>query len=90
MNQSKKQQKVFILHGYWNTSDHDGVKIVKVSNTVELPLKALDQIAESKAREYIEIHGYLQEDRGERHYEVKNGSNYAKFYITEEVLDYEE
>lgn len=81
------EEKVFILHGYWDCPDHDGVKIVKISKSIELVLKALNQIKENKAMEYIEMHGYLQEHKGERYYEVTNGEKYAKFYITEEVID---
>lgn len=85
----EKKNTVFILHGYWNTPDTDGVAIVKVSPTIGPAQKALDQIAENKAGEYIEMYGYLKEDKGGRRYEVTNGEKYAKFYITEEVVDYE-
>ena len=26
-----KKEMVYVLHGYWNTPDTDGVKIIKVS-----------------------------------------------------------
>lgn len=82
------EEKVFILHGYWNTPDHDGVAIIKVSHSIEPVEKMLDEIAESHAKDYIEMYGYLQEDHGERYYEVVNCSGkYAKFYITEEAVE---
>lgn len=86
-----KREKLYVLHGYWNTPDFDGVKIIKISHELEPVKKILEKIVESKAADYLELHGYLQEDRGWRYYEVTNSSGkYAKFYITEEVIDCEE
>lgn len=83
--------KVYVLHGYWDTPDFDGVKIIKISHELEPVEKRLEKIAENKAADYLELHGYLQEDKGRRYYEVTNGcGKYAKFYITEEVIDCEE
>lgn len=83
-----KGEKVYVLHGYWNTPDFDGVKIVKVAHKVDVVEEKLEEIAESKAADYLELHGYLKEERGMRYYEVTNSSGkYAKFYITEEVVD---
>lgn len=91
MKKSNKTPKtVYVVHGYWNTPDYDGVTVVIVTVSEKKAVKELAKIAESKAKEYIEMYGYLQEERGERQYEVTNGEKYAKFYITEEVVDYEE
>lgn len=84
------ERKVFILHGYWDTPDYDGVTIVLVTTSERKAKEALEKVADNKAMDYLLMGGYLQEERGERHYEVTNGEKYAKFYITEEVVDYEE
>lgn len=81
-------EKVYVLHGYWNTPDVDGVKIIKVAHKLGVVEKKLEEIAESKAADYLELHGYLKEERGVRYYEIINSSGkYAKFYITEVVVD---
>lgn len=78
----------YVLHGMWNTPDNDGVVVIGVSADVEPLLRELDKIADSKAQRYIEMCGYIQEERGERHYEAVNVSGkYAKFYITEHWLE---
>lgn len=82
--------KIYILHGYWNTGSTDGAKIIKAAYEPDPVIELLNKIADSKASDYVELCGYLQEDRGEGHYEVINASGkYAKFYITEEIVDYE-
>lgn len=78
----------YVLHGMWNTPDNDGVVVIGVSADVEPLLRKLDEIADSKAQRYIEMCGYIQEERGERYYEVVDVSGkYAKFYITEHWLE---
>lgn len=78
----------YVLHGMWNTQDTDGVVVIDVSVDVEPLLRKLDEIADSKANEYVEMHGYIQEEKGERYYEAVNVSGkYAKFYITEHQLE---
>lgn len=87
-----KKEMVYVLHGYWNTPDTDGVKIIKVSRNTEVVEKRLGEIIESNASEFVN----LLEDNweavgGERFYEITdNDGNYAKFYITEEVIENEE
>lgn len=79
---------MYVLHGMWNTLDTDGVVVIGVSVDVEPLLKKLDEIADSKAKEYVEMCGYIQEERGERYYEAVNVSGkHAKFYITEHRLE---
>lgn len=78
----------YVLHGMWNTPDTDGVVVIGVSVDVELLLRKLNEIADSKAKEYVEMCGYIQEERGERYYEAVNVSGkYAKFYITEHQME---
>ncbi len=86
----KKEGKVYVVHGYWDAPDYDGVAIVKITTSEEKAAEALAMVAESQAKEYITMGGYLQEERDDRRYEATNGEKYAKFYITEEAVDYEE
>ena len=44
----------YVLHGMWNTPDTDGVVVIGVSVDVEPLLRKLDEIADSKAKEYAE------------------------------------
>lgn len=77
----------YVLHGAWDTRSADGVIVLGVSADIEPLRKRLDEIAGSRAREYVEMCGYIQEERGERYYEVMNASGkYAKFYITEHEI----
>ena len=80
-------EKVFILHGYWDTPDSDGAVIVKVTPSEKDAIEALGKIAKRKAADYLRIEGYLVEEKSERVYEVTNGEKYAKFYITEQAVD---
>lgn len=87
-----KKEMVYVLHGYWNTPDTDGVKIINVSHNAGAVEKRLKEIEESHASEFVN----LLEDNweavgGERFYEITDSDgNYAKFYITEEVIENEE
>ena len=82
---------LYVLHGAWDSQSEDGVIVLGVSADIEPLQKRLDKIAESKAREYVEMCDYIQEERGERYYEAMNASGkYAKFYITEHDLDISE
>ena len=85
------KEKVYILHGYWNTPDTDGVQIIKVSHDIKEVEKRLNEIVESNATEFVSL---LEENwkacGGDRFYEITDSDgNYAKFYITEEVVEYE-
>lgn len=78
----------YVLHGMWNTPDTDGVVVIGVAVDVEPLIRKLDEIADSKGKEYIEMHDYIQEERGERYYEeIGESGEYAKFYITEHWLE---
>lgn len=86
-----KGDRVFVLHGYWNTPDADGVQIIKTSYDFKEVEDRLNEITENHASEFV---GLLEENwkavGGDRFYEITDSDgNYAKFYITEEVVDYE-
>lgn len=83
--------RIYILHGYWNTPDTDGVQIIKVSYDAKAVEQRLSEIAESNASEFVSLtEENWQAVGGDRHYEITDEvGNYAKFYITEEVADYE-
>ena len=52
-------------------------------------MKKLDEIVESKAREYVKVQeDKAEEERGFRHFEIwdENGQS-AKFYIVEQYLE---
>lgn len=79
---------LYVLHGAWDSQSEDGVIVLGVSVDIKPLQKRLDEIAKNKAREYVGMYGYIQEECGERRYEAKNTSGkYAKFYITEHNLD---
>ncbi len=47
----------------------------------------MDRIADTEARDYVEMRGHLREERGDRRYEdVDGGRRYAEFYISEHQL----
>lgn len=82
---------LYVLHGAWDSQSEDGVIVLGVSVDIESLQKRLNEIAENKAREYVEMRGYIQEERGERYYEATNTSGkYAKFYITEHYVELSE
>lgn len=82
---------IYVLYGMWNTSETDGVVVIKVSVDVEPLIKKLDEIADNQANEYVEMHGYIHEERGKRYYEAVDASGkYVKFYITEQQLELSE
>lgn len=79
---------MYVLHGMWDTPYTDGVVVIEVSVDVEPLLRKLDEIADSKAKEFVDLCGYIQEERGERYYEAVDASGkYGKFYITEHWLE---
>lgn len=82
---------MYVLHGAWDKLDSDGVEVLEVSEKIEPLLKKLEQIADSKAKDYVDMCGYISEERGERYYEAVNVSGkYAKFYITEHYVEISE
>lgn len=80
-------KKVFVVHGYWNTLDDDGVVIVKITEQMDEAIDSIKQIADSKAKEFVQLRGFLSENLGDTHYEVNGGNGYAKFYVVEQVIN---
>lgn len=78
---------IYVLHGTWYTQDTDGAEVLGVSGDIAPRLKELGKIADTKARDYVEMSGQLQEERGDRRYEVVDGGwRYAKFHISEHQI----
>lgn len=87
----EERSRLYVLHGYWNTPDADGIKIVAMAYKPEIVEKKLTEIVENNASEYVGLtQGNWKAVGGNRFYEItaEDGS-YAKFYITEEAVDYE-
>lgn len=84
-----KKIVVYVLHGFWETEFTNGYAVVDASIDLEAVTKKLDEIVESKAREYVKIQeDKAEEERGFRYFEIwdKNGHG-AKFYIVEQYLE---
>lgn len=72
----------------WETPNNSETVAVGVSVDVESLIKKLQQIADTKAREYVEMCGYIQEKRDEMSYEATNGcGKHVGFRITEHQMD---
>lgn len=80
--------KLYILHGYWNTSDADGVTIIGVGPAIGPLLESLEEIKSNNAADFVELHqGELSIESEERIFEVMDErGSYAKFYITEQTI----
>lgn len=82
---------VYVLHGTWDTQSADGVEVLGVSEDISPLQKRLEKIAGSKANDYLETYGDVEEEFGERLYEIRDSAGeYAKFYITEHEVDISE
>lgn len=84
------KNKIYVLHGYWNSEFGDGVKIIKISNNFDTVYESLRYIIETQASDYIDLDiNYCHIEENDRKYEIiadYNGNLYAKFYITEEEI----
>lgn len=79
---------VYILHCMLRKGENEQIKIIGMSTEPEPVTEKLDAIKRNQAKDYIEVHGYAQVNRGKRCYEVLNGNgSYALFLITEETLN---
>ena len=79
---------VYVLYGYRNTLEENDAMIVMVSTGAGAVREALHGIMEDRASAYIELHGEIQEERGEGCYEVMDASGrYARFYITRAIVE---
>lgn len=84
----EKKIVVYVLHGFWENEFTNGCAVVDVSIDLETVMKKLDEIVESKAREYVKVQeDKAEEERGFRYFEIwdENGQS-AKFYIVEQYL----
>lgn len=84
-----KKIVVYVLHGFWENEFTNGCAVVDVSIDLETVMKKLDEIVESKAREYVKVQeDKVEEERGFRYFEIwdENGQS-AKFYIVEQYLE---
>lgn len=85
----EKKIVVYVLHGFWENEFTNGCAVVDVSIDLETVMKKLDEIVESKAREYVKVQeDKAEEERGFRYFEIwdENGQS-AKFYIVEQYLE---
>lgn len=85
----EKKIVVYVLHGFWENEFTNGCTVVDVSIDLEAVMKKLDEIVESKAREYVKVQeDKAEEERGFRYFEIwgENGQS-AKFYIVEQYLE---
>lgn len=85
----EKKIVVYVLHGFWENEFTNGCAVVDVSIDLEAVMKKLDEIVESKAREYVKVQeDKAEEERGFRCFEIwdENGQS-AKFYIVEQYLE---
>lgn len=83
--------KVYVLHGYWNLEEADGVIVVLVTTNEGRAISRLETIQETKAVEFFDFpYNDTVEEVGERLYEIQDNiraGNYAKFYITEHEVE---
>ena len=80
--------KLFILHGYWNTSDTDGVSVLGAGPNIGPLQEKLQEIKSNNAADFVKLHdGELEISESNCMYEVIDEyGGYAKFYITEEEI----
>ena len=82
----KKIIRLFVLAGCWECTDDIGVTVVAISSDEKQLIDILNQIADTKAKEYVSIEGdILMEEHTDTKYEISGSiSGNARFYITEE------
>ncbi len=74
---------IYVLHGTWYTQDTDVAEVLGVSGDIAPLPERLCRIADTKARDCVEMSGQLQEERGDGGYEaVDGGWRYAKLHIS--------
>ncbi len=79
---------MYTLHGMWHSNYEDQSVVVGISTDEAGLIKELGKIADNKARDYLEMCGYIQEKRDEKNYEATNGcGKHIEFHITEHQVD---
>lgn len=87
----KSKILLYVLHGMWDNQTTDGVEVLDISPDIIRPAGKLKEIAENKAKDYIETFGDIEEEQGDRYYEITDSiGEYAKFYITEHYVELSE
>lgn len=82
---------LYALHGAWDNQAADGVKVLDIFPDIVRLVGKLEEIARSKAKDYIETYGDIEEEQGDRYYEITDSlGEYAKFYITEHYVELSE
>ncbi len=82
------KKTIYVLHGMWYSQYTDQSIVIDVSTDESWLLKKLRKITDNKARDYLEMYGYIQEEKDEKNYEVTNGyGKHAEFHITEHQVD---
>lgn len=75
----------FIVCGYWNTKDEDGLSMVIITRDIKEAEDELKKIQDSHASEYVRFVGAPEVmESNARVYEVrdqKEEGGYAKFYV---------
>ena len=67
----EKKIVVYVLHGFWENEFTNGCAVLDVSIDLETVMKKLDEIVESKAREYVKVQeDKAEEERGFRYLEL--------------------
>lgn len=80
--------KVYILYGFWDNGDYTNSAVIKTSYSYQPCRDKLDEIIMSNGQDYLEQHGYLGQDIGNRYYRVFNGmGSSAEFHIEECEVD---
>ena len=77
---------LFVLAGCWECPDDIGVTVVAISSDEKYLIDRLNQIADTKAKEYVSIEGNIfMEEHTDTKYEISGSiSGNARFYITKE------
>lgn len=79
---------MYVLYGMWYTRHMHQSAVISISTDEKQLIKKLADIADNKARAYVEMYGYILEKKEKRNYEAMNGSSkYAEFHITEHQVD---
>lgn len=89
MENNTEIRECFILCGYWNTIDNDGLSMVVVTWDVREAEEELEKIRASNASEYIQFAGTPEVIESSRHvYEVRSREEkaYAKFCVMSSQL----
>ena len=89
MLEQLKGESEYLFETLTDIDSTNGCAVVDVSIDLETVMKKLDEIVESKAREYVKVQeDKAEEERGFRYFEIwdENGQS-AKFYIVEQYLE---